>query len=147
MDIYVGTRLYKHKSYLKHSAFVSSLFYLLSNDIDEQAFSLNVLNGRPEQPGCSEATITRDGTVADPRVSQIAFPHRSEPPRAGRSDVMVERNDGDPRGFDIFVGAALVLGACGALGRKTTLPSSPSRPAPTQQPPASGQAPLKLPPL
>ena len=46
-----------------------------------------------------------------------------------------------------FVGAALVLGACGDLGRKTTLPSSPSQPAPTQQPPAPGQAPLKLPPL
>ena len=39
----------------------------------------------------------------------------------------------------ILVGAALVLGACGDLGRKTT--------APTQQPAAPGQAPAKLPPL
>ena len=35
------------------------------------------------------------------------------------------------RVLTILVGAALVLGACGELGRKTT--------APTQQPPAPGQ--------
>jgi hypothetical protein len=43
------------------------------------------------------------------------------------------------RVLTILVGAALVLGGCGELGRNTT--------APTQQPPAPGQAPAKLPPL
>ena len=71
----------------------------------------------------------------------------TEPASAGRFAMRGSNGMTVIRVISTFVGAALMLCACGDFGRKTTLPSSPSQPAPTQQPPVPGQAPLKLPPL